>query len=120
MSCVEETRKDIQRRRSVTLAQNSNLKHRNTNKGKEDSLEDAIKNEHFTASDKRKVLELLLSNENVLLFLYEKLFPRAISQGTLNNPTSVKAGAAQHHNYKKGYHNLGFRPSTVGPKLGRH
>ena len=114
MSCVEETRKDIQRRRSVTLAQNSNLKHRNSNKGKEDSLEDAVKNEHFTASDKRKVLELLLSNENVLLFLYEKLFPRAVSQGTLNNPTSVKAGAAQHHNY----HNLGFRPSTVGPKLG--
>ena len=81
LNCVDETRKDIERRKAVTLARNSNFNsslHKGTKKH-DDSLESAIKNEHFTASDKRKVLELLFSNENVLLFLYEKLFPRAVS-----------------------------------------
>ena len=77
--CVDETRKDIERRRAVTFSRHRNLNsslHKMSSK-KDDSLESAIKNEQFTAGDKRKVLELLLSNENVLLFLYEKLFPRA-------------------------------------------
>lgn len=82
LGCVEETRKDIERRRAVTLARSnsvcSNL-HKSAKKGYDNNLESAVKNEQFTASDKRRVLELLLANENVLLFLYEKLFPRAVS-----------------------------------------
>jgi len=31
--------------------------------------------DQFSGSDKKKVIDLLMSNENVLLFLYEKLFP---------------------------------------------
>lgn len=87
LKCVEETRRDIERRRAVTLARNNNLNsvlHKTSGKF-DDSLETAVKNEQFTAGDKRKVLELLLSNENVLLFLYEKLFPRAITTNTLIN-----------------------------------
>ena len=32
----------------------------------------------FSDGDKRKVIDRLMSNENVLLFLYDKLFPTAI------------------------------------------
>lgn len=109
LNCVEETRKDINRRRAGTLAQNANLNkslHKGVGKKHDDSLESAIKNEHFTASDKRKVLELLLSNENVLLFLYEKLFPRAITTSTLLNHAHL-TGATQNN-----YTNIGYRPKT--------
>ena len=79
LSCIEEVRKDIQRRKAVTLAKDANLNsslHAKRNRKIDDSLSQAINNEQFTAPDKRKVIDLLLSNENVLLFLYEKLFPR--------------------------------------------
>jgi hypothetical protein len=33
--------------------------------------------EHFTSEDKRKVIEGLISNKQVMLYLYEKLFPKA-------------------------------------------
>ena len=114
LRCVEETRKDIERRRAVTLARNNNLSNNlksNSLKSRgsmlDDSLENAIKNEQFTASDRRKVLELLLTNENVLLFLYEKLFPRAVTQTNLVDQPHL-TGATEHN-----YTNLGFRPKTA-------
>lgn len=72
LECVEEVRKDIHRRKAQSIGLHGDLI--STFKG---SKEEGA---HFTATDKRKVLDLLLSNENVLLFLYEKLFPRPLTQ----------------------------------------
>jgi RecJ-like exonuclease len=69
LECVEEVRRDISRRKASSIGLHGDLTATLKKAGKE----------HFTATDKRKVLDLLLSNENVLLFLYEKLFPRPIA-----------------------------------------
>ena len=88
LACIEEVRKDIQRRKAVALARESNLNsslHTKKDSKLQDTLDNAIKNESFTPTDKRRVVDLLLSNENVLLFLYEKLFPRQLSSQNLVN-----------------------------------
>lgn len=107
---MDEVRKDIEKRKATTLARTNNLNgylHKQSGAKFDDSLEKAIKTEHFTGTDKRKVIDLLMSNENVLLFLYEKLFPRAMtSESLLANPhlTGVTANS---------FNNLGFRPQSA-------
>lgn len=39
---------------------------------------DHVKHHHFTESDKRKVLENFMGNEEVLFFVYGLLFPQAV------------------------------------------
>lgn len=67
LQCVDEVKRDIIRRRGVTM---------NRQGGKLDPESLKVKTQHFTGTDKKNVIDLLLSNENVLLFIYDKLFPR--------------------------------------------
>lgn len=72
LDCVEEVKKEIGHRRAKSLhLQKFPLKSKNTPKEK---------NETFSPGDKRKIMELLISNEQVLIMLYEKLFPFRASQ----------------------------------------
>jgi hypothetical protein len=65
LECVDEVKKDVWKRRVENFA---NQKFRRNN-------QTAKENNYFPAADKRKILELLVSKEKVLMMLYEKLFP---------------------------------------------
>ena len=72
LDCVEEVKKEIGHRRAKSLRlQKFPLKNKNIPKEK---------GELFSPGDKRKIMELLISNEQVLIMLYEKLFPFRASQ----------------------------------------
>lgn len=71
LECVEEVRKDISRRKAKDLLDQKYTKRAKTTHNDEKTL--------MTPSDKRKILELLISNEQVLIMLYEKLFPHRAS-----------------------------------------
>lgn len=46
---------------------------------------DHVKHHHFTESDKRKVLENFLVNEEVLFFVYGLLFPQSVMKMNQSN-----------------------------------
>ena len=72
LECVEEVRKEISRRKAKSLVDQKYSKRSNTVQPDERMV--------MTPSDKRKILELLISNEQVLILLYERLFPHRASQ----------------------------------------
>lgn len=80
LDCVERVKEDVMERRRATAALQAQLKSKG--KGYPDvtvghvpapSLDD------FTVSDRRKVIDLLLNSEEVVQFLYDRLFPQARS-----------------------------------------
>ena len=67
LSCVDEVRKEVIKRRTQNLFAQKFQK-RSPSPGRPDR-------NNLTSADKRKILELLVSNEKVLILIFEKLFP---------------------------------------------
>ena len=100
LQCIEEVRKEIVKRRSISSAYKT-MK-RSTSQSsmrKQQQQSNQVPNpklEQYTSTDKKKVIELLMSNENVLLFLYEKLFPAAsISTQSQSRASHIGGGGMQ-------------------------
>ena len=67
LECVDEVRKEVIKRRTNVF---SNQKYT-----KRAASSQSVEKTTLTPSDKQKILELLVSNEKVLVLIYEKLFP---------------------------------------------
>jgi hypothetical protein len=73
LECVEEVKKNIKKRKEFQI---KNTKYsKGTVKSTVSTNSKEPKLAGFASQDKAKVIELLMENDNVLLFLYEKLFP---------------------------------------------
>merc|ERR1711865_982320 len=88
LNCIEKVKSEIGGRRKVTAEYNKSMSagggkrappappasFEGTSKSKKRDMS-VITIDDFTVVDRRKVVELLLSSEQVLQFLYDKLFP---------------------------------------------
>jgi len=74
--CIEDVKKEISRRRAEMMANMNRSKH-----GGGASTVEEISLGDFSAADRERVMELLLSQERVINLLYDKTFPRKAGDG---------------------------------------
>ena len=67
MTCVNSVKQEISKRQAVNLSFKGKLG--------QVSNSASVDINNFSGADRRKVIDQLVANENVLIFLYEKLFP---------------------------------------------
>jgi hypothetical protein len=87
LHCIDKVKSEMAERRKNTQENNRRLSAPSRVKKGEPapppvvSVPTSVSIDDFTAADRRKVVELLLSSEQVLQFLYDKLFPPGQGQG---------------------------------------
>lgn len=82
LKCVDEVRRDIVLRKRTSV---NNMLKRSSSSPEENPPAIKAGLENFTTGDRRKVVELFLTSDDVLVFLYEKLFPHRTGGGGISN-----------------------------------
>lgn len=86
IQCIEEVKKDIARRKNTNLGKSRlpiTASSKSLRSAKSIDPED-VKIEHFKDFDKRKVLEKLLSSDEVLALFHERIFPQTKERPSTN------------------------------------
>ncbi|CAG9316374.1 unnamed protein product [Blepharisma stoltei] len=100
IQCIEEVKKEITKRRSLSLLHARNKMPNTTSSkslrsAKSIEVSEEIKLDQFKDCDKRKVLEMLVCNEEVLALFHDRIFPQTRERPNTNMSSKrVKSSAS--------------------------